>query len=107
MRVKRHKFQALVTIYAGSDGVPSLELGPAPRRMMLRATNEESHRSRMFPALISCDDDGPFRANSQRRLVTLRLVGDDVAGYLDIGEHFGLWLGSDVGDGVLTRRLFV
>jgi hypothetical protein len=58
-------------------------------------------------ALVSCDEDTPFRPGSARRLVTLRLAGNDVADYLDIGGHFDLWLGSNVGDGIVTRRLFV
>jgi hypothetical protein len=38
-------------------------------------------------------------------MVTLRVVGDDISDYLEIGSHFSLWLGSDVGRGVVTRRL--
>ena len=60
--VKRYKFQALVTLYAGSDGDPYAKLGSAPRRMVLRGRNEESGRSQVFTALVSCDDDAPFRA---------------------------------------------
>jgi hypothetical protein len=40
-------------------------------------------------------------------LVTVRLAGDDVADYFRIGGRFRVWLGSDVGHGVVTRRLFV
>ena len=47
------------------------------------------------------------RACGLRRVVTLRLAGDDVTDYLSIGGHFDLWLGSTVGDGIVTRRLFV
>ena len=39
-------------------------------------------------------------------VVTLRVIGDDLADYLDIGSHFILWSGRDVGQGVVTRRLF-
>jgi hypothetical protein len=39
--------------------------------------------------------------------VTLRLSGDEVGDYLGVGEHFCLWLGDDVAEGVITRRLFV
>jgi hypothetical protein len=40
-------------------------------------------------------------------MVTLRVIGDDVSDYLDIGSHFSLWLGTDVGQGVVTRRLHI
>ena len=72
--------------------------------MVLRGRNERSGHSRVYTALVSCDGDRPFRPGSPRRLVTLRLAGDDVADYLDIGGHFDLWLGSNVGDGVVTQR---
>jgi hypothetical protein len=105
--VKRYKFQALITLYTGSDGSPLARLGPAPQRMVLRGQAAVSGRSQVFNALVSCDDLGPFRPGSHRILATLRLAGDDVADYLGIGGHFGLWLGRDVGEGVITRRLFV
>jgi hypothetical protein len=102
---KQYKFQALVTLY--SDGGPDHGLGPSPRRLVLRGRNTESGRSRMFTALVSSDDERPFRPGSPRVLATLRLAGDDVADYLSIGGHFDLWLGKPVGDGIITRRLFV
>jgi len=54
-----------------------------------------------------CDDDGPFRPGGRQQLVTMRLAGDDVASYFGIGGHFDLWLGDDIGQGIVTRRLFV
>jgi hypothetical protein len=33
--------------------------------------------------------------------------GDDPADYFSAGDHFALWLGHDIADGVVTRRLFV
>jgi hypothetical protein len=76
--------------------------------MVLRARNIETTRSQVFNALISSEDYGrPFRPGSQRVLVTLRLAGDDVGDYLRIGGHFELWDGSDLGEGVVTRRLFI
>lgn len=104
--MKRYKFQALVTLYEGSAGGPRPELSSAPRRMVLRGRNDESGRSQVFTALVSCDD-GPFRPGSPSVLATLRLAGDDVTDYLSIGSHFDLWLGHDAGQGVVTRRLFV
>ena len=105
--VKRYKYQALVTLHAGSDDGQCAKLGSAPRRMVLRGRDEQTGRSQVFTALVSCDDDGPFRPGGSRVLVTLRLAGDDVTDYLAIGGHFDLWLGRDVGEGVITRRLFV
>lgn len=100
--VKRYKFQALVTMHEGKDPA----LGPDPRRMVLRGRNDENHSSQFFNALVSCDDEGPFRAGHPQQLVTLRVAGDDVADFFTIGGHFALWLGDEVGQGVVTRRLF-
>ncbi len=105
--MKRYKFQAMVTLYAPADGEPGVQLGPAPCRMVLHARSSETHRNQVFSALVASEDAGPFRPGGSRVLVTLRLVGDDVSDYLNIGSRFHLWLGSDVGLGVVTRRLFV
>ena len=102
--VKRYKFQALVML---NGKEPDARPGPDPRRMVLRGRNDESRRSKLFSALISCDDDGPFRPGGRQQLVTVRLAGDDVAGYFGVGGHFDVWMGDDVGHGVVTRRLFV
>ena len=102
--VKRYKFQALVALN-GTE--PDAGPGPDPRRMILRGRNDESRHSKLFSALISCDDDGPLRPGGRQRLVTMRLTGDDVADYFSVGGHFDVWMGDDVGQGVVTRRLFV
>jgi hypothetical protein len=105
--VKRYKFQALVTMGGDSDGSSGVMLGSAPRRMVLRGRNDETGDSQIFSALVSCEDEAPFRPHSHQMIVTLRLAGDDVADYVHCGGRFDLWLGRDVGHGVVTRRLFV
>jgi hypothetical protein len=105
--VKRYKFQALVTMSENGDGGSRVELSSAPRRLVLRGRNDETGRSQIFSALVSCEDEAPFRPHGHQVLVTLRLAGDDVADYLESGGHFDLWLGGEVGRGVVTRRLFI
>jgi hypothetical protein len=75
--------------------------------MVLCGRNDDSGQSHMYTALVSCDDGMPFRPGSDRFLATLRLAGDDVTDYLPIGGRFELWLGRQVGEGIITRRLFV
>src|SRR5216684_7217305 len=104
--MQRYKYQALVTPKT-DDGDARAKLSSGSHRMVLRAENSETHRSQVFSALVDGEDDGPFRAGSPQIMVTLRVVGDDVADYLGIGSHFSLWLGSDVGRGVVTRRLLL
>ncbi|HEY6315292.1 MAG TPA: hypothetical protein VIY52_31430 [Streptosporangiaceae bacterium] len=105
--MKRYKFQALVTPFQNEDGDAQAQLSSGSHRMVLRAENAETHRSQVFSALVDADEGGPFRPGKPEILVTLRVIGDDVADYLDIGSHFNLWLGSDVGQGVVTRRLHI
>lgn len=105
--MKNYKFQALVSVRPDDDGNPCATLGSAPRRMVLRGHSDESGRSQVFTVLVSCDDNTPLRPGGSQVLATVRLAGDDVAEYLDIGRHFDLWLGRDIGEGVITRRLFV
>jgi hypothetical protein len=102
--MKRCKFQALVTPNA-SDEARAM-LSPGSHRMVLRVENSETHRSQVFATLVDADEVGPFRPGKPTVVVTLRVIGDDMADYLDIGSHFSLWSGSDVGQGVVTRRLF-
>lgn len=105
--VKRFKYQGLVALHAADEGHPCPEVGRAPRRMVMRCWDEETGHSQLFSSLVSCDDDGPFRPGDPRILVTLRIAGDDVADYLDAGRPFVLWLEGAVGEGTVTRRLFI
>jgi hypothetical protein len=104
--MKRYKFQALVSPLPDGDGdVPALSSGS--HRMVLRAQNAETHRSQVFSALVDAEDSDQYQSGKQQIVVTLRVIGDDVTDYLDIGSHFSLWQGSDVGEGVVTRRLHI
>lgn len=102
--MQRYKFQALVTPVE-DDGDARAKLSAGSHRMVLRAENSETHRSEVFSALVDGEDDGPFRAGSPQIMVTLRVVGDNITDYMEIGSHFSLWSGHDVGRGVVTRRL--
>ena len=103
--MKHYKFQALVTMREEGGGSGGM-LDSAPHRMVLRGQNEESGRSQVFRTLVSCDDGAPFRPGGRQLLVTLRLAGDDIFDYLEVGGHFDLLLGNVVGHGIITRRLF-
>jgi hypothetical protein len=105
--MKSYKFQVLVTVLPAGNGVPRMKLGPSPCRVVVRARNDETLRTQVFGALISSYYDGAFRPGSPSVIGTLRVAGDDVADYLHIGSHFDLWAGGDVGEGVVTRRLFI
>ena len=97
--IKRYKFQAMVKPLPG--GTP-VESDTVLRRMVLRAGTSPAHGGRLFSALVRGEDNLGLYT-----IVTLWLAGDDVCDYLGVGERFRLWLGCDVAEGVVTRRLFV
>lgn len=98
--MKSYKFQAMVKPLAGS-GI-SVESDAVLRRMVVRAETCPAHGSQLFGALVSGESNlGAYT------VVILRLAGDDVCDYLSVGEHFRLWQGGDVAEGVITRRLYV
>lgn len=103
--MKRYRFQALVTPSPAQDGGPPAPIDSASHRMVLRCQHAETRRRQVFSALVAADDDTPFRRGSPQLMVTLNVIGDDVCDYLEIGSHFSLWNGSDIGRGVVTRRL--
>jgi len=103
--MQRLKFQALVT--PSPDEQARAKLGSGSHRMVLRAESAETHRTQVFSALVDGEDEGPFRPGKPQVMVTLRVIGNDVSDYLDIGSHFSLWLGTVVGEGVVTRRLHI
>jgi hypothetical protein len=105
--MQRFKYQALVTPFAGDDGDARSKLSSGSHRMVLRAENSETHRTQVFSALVDGDEGDPFRAGSPQIMVTLRVIGDDVSDYLEVGSHFSLWSGHDLGRGVVTRRLHI
>ena len=91
----------MVKPLAGGGGTP-VDLGSDLHRTVVHADASVAHGDQMFNALVSGD-----RSMGSYTLVTLRLDGDDVGDYLGVGEHFRLWLGSDVAEGIITRRLWV
>jgi hypothetical protein len=48
----------------------------------------------------------PQRAEASSTVIMV-VVGDDVPQYLEPGDHFVLWAGGDIGQGVVSRRLFI
>ncbi|MBV9384652.1 MAG: hypothetical protein JOY82_03265 [Streptosporangiaceae bacterium] len=100
------KYQALLKLYPEDVTGPGTALGPTPRRMVLRATDSVSHRCQFFSALVN-SDEGPIRQGDSEVVATLRIAGDDIGDYFKVGEHFEVWMGDEVGRGVITRRLFI
>jgi hypothetical protein len=103
--MKRYKFQAVVTLDppAARAAVGSGQT----RRMVVRAQHHDTHDSQLFSALVTdAGESSPWR-DDDHVVLTIALAGTDPGEYFDVGDHFALWLGGDVGHGLVTRRLFV
>ncbi len=105
--MRRYKFQGLLTIGpAGGGGLAASPPGQL-RRVVVRGEHHETHDSRIFSALVANNGDGSSWLSSGHAIVTVVLVGEDPGDYFHVGGRFALWRGSDVGHGVVTRRLFI
>lgn len=102
-----YKFKALVTL--GQPRDESLaEVRPGlPHRMVVRGQHQQTHSSKFFSALVMNNGEGPPSQPDGSVMLTVALAGDDAREYFDIGASFSLWLGNDIGRGVVTRRMFV
>jgi hypothetical protein len=101
---RRYKYRALVTLVPRSDDDPEATLPSPVCRFVVRARHPETHRSKLFSALVTSDDDlQPGRAH----MVTVVVLGGDANDYLAPGEHFALLRGRDVARGTVTSRVFV
>lgn len=104
--LKPYKFQAAVTLLP-PPGTAASALLPAPVcRLVVRAATPGSDASRLFSALVSpCLDTMP--GDERHVVLTVTVLGDGAAECLAAGSDFTLWRGSDIGRGVVTRRIFV
>ncbi len=105
MAGKRYKFQAFLT---KDPGVPGVVVPPgAARRMTIRARHHRTRRCQFFSALVANNGDGADWLDERHEIVTVAVRDDDACDYLDVGDHFALWLGADIADCIVTRRLYV
>jgi hypothetical protein len=121
MTLKRCKFQAYLTFSpplprespewnAAADSAAALSSAlPSgePRRMAVRGEHHDTHGRHFFSALVTNSGETGDWIGKNHAIVTVTLTGDNPLEYFSAGDHFALWLGHDIADGVVTRRLFV
>ena len=100
----KYKYRALVTPVPRPDDGPEAALPGPVCRVVVRARHPETHRSKLFSALVTSDDD--LQAG-RASMVTVVVLGGDADDYLAPGEHFALLRGCDVARGTVTSRVFV
>jgi hypothetical protein len=102
--LQRRKYQALVTLLPQA---PKFGTGtnPSTWRAVVRARHHQTRASEFLTALVSSQGDAVQPGD--KSIVTLVVVDRNPGDCLDVGDQFTLWRGSDIGRGVITRRLFV
>jgi hypothetical protein len=112
VQMRQVKFRALITLDpAGAH--PGTPLHPTAekylnhtRALMVRARSPRPPgHARCFPAEICWDDDQPLHPG-ERAEVTITVRDDEADAFFDAGLRFALWSGSDVGHGIVSRRVF-
>jgi hypothetical protein len=107
-KMKSYKYRALVKLEraeSGHSGDPPLpETGG---RVVVRAHHHETHRSKIFSALVTTTHGEQLRAADHSIQLTMTVLGDDACDYLEAGDTFALWRGHEIGQGVISRRLFL
>ena len=103
--MKRFKYRALVKL--DSESVTgSARLPAAGGRVVVRAHHHDTQRDKMFGALVDAVHGDPLRPADHSIQITVTVSGEDVDEYLEPGDSFVLWRGHDIGQGVISRRLF-
>jgi tellurite resistance protein TehA-like permease len=105
---QRYTFEALITIAPGaSSSAPAP--GPDWRGVIRAAADGHDGTSPgLFSALVaSWDPRSSGRAGAAQALATIVVFGPQPAECLPVGGSFALWRGRDLGQGVVTRRIFV
>jgi hypothetical protein len=113
--MKPYKFQALVTLGSARDASPEAMRGGQPQRLvlrgqhhdMLRGERHETGASKFFSALATRNGEDYRSSDDDHLIMTIVLVGNEPREYFEVGDSFTVWLGRDLGRGVVTRRLFI
>jgi hypothetical protein len=110
--LKPYKFQALVTLLPPPGGAEPMALPGPVCRLVVRAAQPGSDASRLFSALVSAGQDtmpldNTVQLDKRHLVLTVTVLGDGAAECLATGSDFTLWRGTDIGRGVVTRRVFV
>jgi hypothetical protein len=117
MSTKPYKFQAFVTVSSPEEGdaagtrpQAAAALPPGKiRRMAVRGEHHDTHSTHFFRALVANGGDNEEWIGDNHAVVSVTICADDAecAGeYLEAGDHFALWIGHDIADGIVTRRVY-
>jgi hypothetical protein len=101
----QYVFRALVTLDAAAGEGTVREYPSGTDHVMVHARPGRPGAERYFEAVITRDDGKPLRSGDHA-VVTIAVPDEDAGAFLAMGELFALWHGSDIGHGVVSRRVF-
>ena len=104
--MKQFKYRALVRLDPAGGGIGSPPLPATGGRVVVRAQHHDSHPYKIFGALVNTVHGETLRPADHSVQMTVSVSGDDASDYLEPGDSFVLWRGHDIGQGVISRRLF-
>jgi hypothetical protein len=105
--MKRYKFQALVTLGTHGETSPAAMRSGLTQRLVVRGQRHETGTSKFFSALATRNGEDARWSDDDHLIMTIVLVGDELREYFEVGDSFTVWLGRDLGRGIVTRRLFI
>ena len=103
--MQRYKFKALIALDppAGGSHAP-LPVGRS-RPMAVRGRHRQTRNVKFFSAMVTNNGSRSPRWKERHVLLTVVIMGDDAPEYFGIGNSLAVWLGDDIGHGIVTRSL--
>ena len=104
--MKQYKYRALVKLDSAGGSIVEPPLPATGGRVVVRAHHHDTHQDKMFCGLVNAVHGEPLRPADHSIQMTVTVTGDDAGDYLEPGDSFVLWRGHEIGQGVISRRLF-
>lgn len=106
---RRFLFKAVISLgnFTGLRPHDAAHSGLEIRSLMVRIPDPDERGTGSFlPAIIARNDDLPLRPGDSHVVVTISVPSGEASARFSPGTRFALWAGTDVGEGVVTRRVF-
>jgi hypothetical protein len=105
--VRLYKFRALITLDGAGTDRGARRYPSGTHSVMVRCGRRDEPASRkIFPAAIYRADGEALAPGDSGVVVTIEIADDQACALLGPGQQVTLWNGSDIGHGVISRRVF-
>jgi hypothetical protein len=105
--VRLYKFRALISLDGREPEGPARSYPSGTHSLIVRCARlGQPAVQRYFPAAIYRTDDRPLNPGDKGAVVTIEIPDDEACDFLGPGQPITLWHGSDIGHGVISRRVF-